>query len=126
MKEPAKGTRISFRTQVDGPRFWHDRGFKTAEIVEQVSAASGVPMPRLAIAWPLKRKFVTSVIIGVRSQDQVKANMEAGDWEMAEDVWRRLEEQTRPQEDYLTWFNRKNYERFFSAAEFHDERAELP
>ena len=126
MKEPAKGTRISFRTQVDGPRFWHDRGFKTAEIVEQVSAASGVPMPRLAIAWPLKRKFVTSVIIGVRSQDQVKANMEAGDWDMAEDVWRRLEEQTRPQEDYLTWFNRKNYERFFSAAELHDERAELP
>jgi len=97
-----------------------------AEIVEQVSAASGIPMPTLAIAWPLGRKFVTSVIIGVRSQDQLKANMEAGDWDMAEDVWRRLEEQTRPQEDYLTWFNRKNYERFFSAAEFHDERAELP
>jgi len=126
MQEPAKGTRISFRTQVDGARFWHARGFKTAEIVEQVSAASGIPMQTLAIGWPLRRKFVTSVIIGVRSQEQVKANMEAGDWDMPEDVWRRLEEQTRPEEEYLTWFNRKNYERFFSAAEFHDERAELP
>ena len=126
MQEPAKGTRISFRTQVDGPRFWHARGFKTAEIVEQASGASGIPMPTLAIAWPLRRKFVTSVIIGVRSQDQLKANMEAGDWDMPEDVWGRLEEQTRPEEEYLTWFNRKNYERFFSAVEFHDERAELP
>src|SRR3972149_4736522 len=96
MQEPAKGTRISFRTQVDGPRFWHARGFKTAEIVEQASGALGIPMPTLAIAWPLRRKFVTSVIIGVRSQDQLKAHMEAGDWDMPEDVWRRLEEQTRP------------------------------
>ena len=126
MTEPAKGTRHSFRTQVDGPRFWNEQGFKTAAIVEQVAQESGIPMAKLAVAWPLGRKFISSVILGVRDLDQLKANLEVGDWDMPRDVWGALEERTRPADDYLSWFSRKNYERFFASAEFHDERAELP
>jgi len=83
-------------------------------------------MAKLAVAWPLGRKFVSSVIIGVRDLDQLQANLEMGDWDMPRDVWNALEERTRPADDYLSWFSRKNYERFFAAGEFHDERAELP
>lgn len=125
MTEPAQGTRMSHRTQVDGPRFWHPMGFKTAETLERVSSKAGIPMAKLAIAWPLKRRFVTSVIIGVKTQKQLEDNMQMGDWDMPDDVWNILEEQTRPQEEYLTWFNKQNYNRMFSAAEFHDETTEL-
>jgi aryl-alcohol dehydrogenase-like predicted oxidoreductase len=124
--EPAKGTRLAFRTQVDGPRFWHPKGFKTVEVLEQVSSKFGIPMTKLAIAWPLRRKFVASVIIGVKSHEQLGRNMEMGDWDIPEDAWDDLEEKTRPEEEYLTWFNKRNYERFFSATEFHDEKSELP
>jgi aryl-alcohol dehydrogenase-like predicted oxidoreductase len=126
MSEPAKGTRLSFRTQVDGPRFWHPKGFKIAEVVEHVSSKSGIPMAKLAVAWPLKRQFVTSVIIGVKNQAQLEANMEVNNREMSEEVWTTVEAQTRPEEEYLNWFNKRNYDRFFSAAEFHDEMVELP
>jgi aryl-alcohol dehydrogenase-like predicted oxidoreductase len=126
MTEPAKGSRLFFRTQTDGPRFWHPKGFETAEILEGISSESGIPMSKLAIAWPLKRRFVTSVIMGVKSQEQLEANMEMGDWDMPDDVWDILEENTRPEEEYLSWFNKRNYDRFFSAAEFHDESTELP
>jgi aryl-alcohol dehydrogenase-like predicted oxidoreductase len=126
MSEPAAGTRHSFRSQMDGPRFWHSRGLKAAEILEEVSKKSEIPMAKLAIAWPLKRRFVTSVIVGVKSSEQLDANIEAGDWDIPDDVWQTLEEKTRPAEDYLTFFNRINYDRLFSAAEFHDETAELP
>jgi hypothetical protein len=44
---------------------------------------------------------------------------------MPEDVWKELEARTRPDDEYLGWFNRRNYERFFAAVEFHDERREL-
>jgi hypothetical protein len=57
---------------------------------------------------------------------ELAANLEPGDWDMPEDVWKALEEETRPEEEYLTWFNRTSYARFFAAADFHDERAELP
>ena len=104
MTEPAKGTRHSFRTQVDGPRFWNEQGFKTAAIVEQVARESGIPMAKLAVAWSLGRKFVSSVILGVRDLDQLKANLEVGDWDMPRDVWNTLEERTRPPEEYTGWF----------------------
>jgi len=126
MAEPASGTRFSFRTQIDGPRFWHKRGFQTVEILEQVSSECRISMIKLAIGWLLKRKFVTSVIIGVKSQEQLGMNMEMGDWDIPEDIWKALEEKTRPEEEYLTWFNKRNYERFFNAAEFHNEKTELP
>ena len=125
MTEPPKGSRMQRRMQIDGARFWHPAGLKVREVLEEASAKTGIPMGKLAIAWPLGRKFVASVIVGVRSCEQLASNLEPGEWDMPEDVWRNLEDQTQPEEEYTTWFNRKSYERFFSAADFHDERAEL-
>ena len=45
---------------------------------------------------------------------------------MPDDIWQTLEEKTRPEEDYLTFFNKLNYNRHFTAAEFHNKTAELP
>ncbi|MFZ0135043.1 MAG: aldo/keto reductase [Desulfobacterales bacterium] len=123
--EPEKGTRASFRTAVDGPRFWHPRGYKTAEIVADVSRKSGIPMAKLAIGWPLGRKFVTSVIIGVKNLDQLEKNMASAEWDLPQEVWDELEKRTRPEEEYMTWYNKFNFDRFFSASEFHDPKAEL-
>ena len=126
MTEPATGTRHAYRTQMDGPRFWHPHGMRIAGILEKTAADTDIPMAKLAVAWPLKRRFVSSVIIGVKNTQQLAANLELGDWDMPDDIWQKLEEKTRPQEDYLTFFNKLNYKRHFSAAEFHDERLELP
>jgi len=82
---------------------------RVAQVVEAVSAKTGIPMAKLAIAWPLGRRFVASVIVGVRTQDQLAANLEPGDWDVPTDVWKGLEEQTRPEEEYQTWFNKMAY-----------------
>jgi aryl-alcohol dehydrogenase-like predicted oxidoreductase len=83
-------------------------------------------MAKLAIAWTLKRRVVTSVIMGAKRVDQLEANMEPGDWDIPDDIWNTLEERARPQDEYLTWFNRQNYQRFFDTAEFYDDSAEIP
>ncbi|MGB5745729.1 MAG: aldo/keto reductase, partial [Desulfobacterales bacterium] len=123
-EKPEPGSRASFRTGVDGPRFWHPRGYKTAEIVADVSDKSGIPMAKLAIAWPLGRKFVTSVIIGARNVDQFEKNMVPADWDLPKEVWDELEERTRPEEEYMTWYNKFNNARFFNASELHDGEVE--
>jgi aryl-alcohol dehydrogenase-like predicted oxidoreductase len=124
-EKPKKGSRASFRTEVDGPRFWHPRGYQTAEIVAEVSQQSGIPSAILAIAWPLGREFVTSVIIGVKTVDQLEANMAPADWDLPQAVWEDLEKKTRPEEEYMTWYNKFNCERFFKASEFHKGRTSL-
>jgi aryl-alcohol dehydrogenase-like predicted oxidoreductase len=124
MTEPAPGTRHFHRAQVDGPRFWNAHGFRIADILEQAALEFSIPMARLAIGWPLGRKFVSAVIIGVKSVEQLGTNLENADGELPADIWKTLEERTRPEEDYLSWFNRRNSERLLAAAEFRDERAE--
>ncbi len=124
-EKPADGTRAAYRTNVDGPRFWHKKGFDTARIVEEVSREFDIPAVDLAIAWPLGRPFVTSVIIGARNLEQFQANMTAADWDLPADAWNALEERTRPEEEYMTWYNKFNYSRFFETSEFHDPSVEL-
>jgi aryl-alcohol dehydrogenase-like predicted oxidoreductase len=124
-RERPEGSRAAYRTEVDGPRFWHDRGFEIADVVANVSAESGIPIPQLAIAWPLGRKAVTSVIIGVKNLKQLAANMAPADRDLPAEVWATLEERTRPTEEYMTWYNKLNYSRFFEAAEYHNPDVEL-
>ncbi len=125
MAEPAKGSRMQLRMQMDGGRFWHPRGHQAAQAIQAVSERTGVPMARLAIAWPLGRKFVSAVVLGISTRGQMLENLAAGDWDMPREDWKAIEAATRPAEDNLTWFNRQNYQRVLDAAEFHDERIEL-
>jgi 1-deoxyxylulose-5-phosphate synthase len=124
-EKPINGSRAAFRSEVDGPRFWHTKGYQTAEIVRDVSEKSGIPMAKLSIAWPLGREFVTSVIIGVRTIDQLEANMAPADWDMPQAVWEELEKRTRPEEEYMTWYYKFNNQRFLKASEFHDGKVDL-
>lgn len=124
-KQPEQGTRASFRTEVDGPRFWHSTGYKTAEVLVDVSEKSGISASKLAIAWPLGRQFVTSVIIGARTLEQLEENMGPAEWDMPEEIWDELEERTRPDEMYLSWYTKLNYSRFTQASEFKEPHLEL-
>ena len=126
MEEPAAGTRLAYRTKVDGPRFWHPSGKKTAATLERIAGEAGIEAAKLAIAWPLKHRSVSSVIIGARTVEQLEANMEVGEWDIPAEVWEKIETETRPEQEYLNWFNKMNYARHFSAAEFHNPATELP
>ena len=125
MAEPPKGSRMQVRMQMDGGRFWHPSGHRAAQALQAVSDRTGVPMSRLAIAWPLGRRFVSAVVLGISSRAQMLENLQAADWDMPAEDWTAIEAATRPAEDNLTWFNRQNYQRVFEAAEFHDQRSEL-
>ncbi|HTU01711.1 MAG TPA: aldo/keto reductase [Candidatus Sulfotelmatobacter sp.] len=125
MAEPPKGSRMQLRMQMDGGRFWHASGHRAAQALQAVSDRTGVPMARLAVAWPLGRKFVSAVVLGISSPAQMRENLEAADWNMPPEDWKAIEAATRPAEDNLTWFNRQNYQRVFDAADFHDERLDL-
>ncbi|MFQ3621415.1 MAG: aldo/keto reductase [Spirochaetales bacterium] len=116
-QEPPKGSRLEYRIKVDGPRFWHEKGFRTAEKLASVSEQTGIPMAKLALAWPLTRKFLSSVIIGVRTLNQLEENLEALDWDMEPETQKLLDDLSAPEKDYLWWFNSTNYKRFVDTAE---------
>jgi hypothetical protein len=65
------------------------------------------------------------VIIGVRTVDQLEANMAPADLDLPQSVWEDLEKKTRPAEEHMTWYNKFNHRRFFKASEFSDGKADL-
>jgi aryl-alcohol dehydrogenase-like predicted oxidoreductase len=125
MAEPPAGSRMQKRMAMDGGRFWHANGHRAAAAIQAVSKRTGASMAKLAVAWPLGRKFVSAVVLGVSSRAQMLEDLTAADWDMPREDWESIEAATRPAEDNLTWFNRQNYKRVLDAAEFHDTRVDL-
>jgi len=59
--------------------------------MSEVSAESGIPMAKLALAWCLKEPSVTSLIVGVTKVEQLVENAAAVDVDLPTDVGRLLD-----------------------------------
>ena len=45
----------------------------------------------MALAWLLHDRRVTSVIVGSRRVEQLRENLLAGDWDLPQELWIKLE-----------------------------------
>jgi len=89
---PDEGTRIALTAQFTLPRFWHDRGFSIVDEVVQTAHDAGRTPAQIALSWLLHDRRVTSVIVGTRKLKQLEDNLLAGDWDIPDDLWQRLEQ----------------------------------
>src|SRR4051794_16563428 len=81
-EKPAAGTRLA----QDGYQKWlDDADWDTIEALTAFGAERGRPPPDVATAALAARPAVTSVIAGATSADQVRANAEAGAWNLTAD-----------------------------------------
>jgi len=55
----------------------YDRGFDTLDVLRPIAAAHGVSVARIALAWLLHQKAVSTVLIGARRIDQLEDNLKA-------------------------------------------------
>jgi aryl-alcohol dehydrogenase-like predicted oxidoreductase len=73
------GPEGSRRTTFDFPPVDLPRARVVLAAMREVSAATGVSVARIALAWLLTRPFVTSVIIGARTREQLLDNLAASE-----------------------------------------------
>jgi aryl-alcohol dehydrogenase-like predicted oxidoreductase len=88
---PDEGTRIAHTAQFTVPRFWHERGFSIIEAALQVAKEAGKSPAQIALSWLLHDRRVTSVIAGTRTTEQLEDNLHAGEWDMPDELWQRLD-----------------------------------
>ncbi len=72
------------------------RTWDVLAVVQDVAEAHGAPMAQVALAWLLTRPAVTSVILGARTVEQLRANLGAADLVLAPDELARLDEVSAP------------------------------
>ena len=91
------------RTSFDFPPVDKDRAFACIDAMRPIAQAHGVSVARVALAWLLTRPFVTSVIVGAKSVEQLDDNLAAADLALSPDEIARLDDVSALPQEYPGW-----------------------
>jgi aryl-alcohol dehydrogenase-like predicted oxidoreductase len=71
--------------------YWNDENMRKGQALAKVAKEMGVTAAQLSLAWCLRRKEVTSVIIGASRVEQVTENLKAAEIEIPAEVLAKME-----------------------------------
>jgi aryl-alcohol dehydrogenase-like predicted oxidoreductase len=69
----------------------------------EIAAERGVSAAQIALAWLLGRPGVSTIVIGVRTSEQLADNLAAAELELTADELARLDKVSRPPLIYPHW-----------------------
>jgi aryl-alcohol dehydrogenase-like predicted oxidoreductase len=98
-KGPAGARRATF----DFPVVDKTRAFKCVDAMRPLVAQRNVSVAQIALAWLLAKPFVTTVIIGARSMDQLRDNIAATRVQLSESEIKLLDEVSQLPPEYPAW-----------------------
>lgn len=96
---PADARRSSF----DFPPVDKEHGFAIVEAMRPIAAAHGVSVARVALAWVLQQRCVTSVIIGAKTPAQLDDNLAAADLTLSAEQLAQLDQASALKPEYPRW-----------------------
>lgn len=77
--------------------------YDTIEVLVAIAEARKVPAAQVAMAWTLGRPAITTLVIGVRNEDQLKANLPAADLKLTAEERDKLDKVSAPTLIYPYW-----------------------
>ncbi|MEJ0026127.1 MAG: aldo/keto reductase [Rhizomicrobium sp.] len=96
---PEGARRVAF----DFPPVDKDRAWKCVDAMREIGQAHGVSVARVALAYVLAKSFVTSVIIGAKTMEQLDDNLEAAKLTLGADDLKKLDEVSALPQEYPGW-----------------------
>ena len=91
------------RATFDFPPVNLDRGKVVLRALRSVADATGVSVARIALAWLLTRRFVTSVIIGAKNREQLADNLAASELTLSPEHIAELDAASALPAEYPGW-----------------------
>lgn len=79
---------------------FNERNWAIVAELEKVSAELGRSMAQVAVNWAMTQPGIASIIVGATKLEQLRDNLGAADFEIPEELRRRLEEASSPQPAY--------------------------
>lgn len=96
---PEGARRVAF----DFPPVDKDRAWKCIDAMREIGNARGVSVARVALAYVLAKPFVTTVIIGAKTMEQLDDNLEAARLSLTADEMKKLDEASALPGEYPGW-----------------------
>jgi aryl-alcohol dehydrogenase-like predicted oxidoreductase len=91
------------RTSFDFPPVDRDRLRVVLAALRKVSEATGASVARVALAWQLTKPFVTSIIIGAKTREQLTDNLAASEVKLSPEHVALLDEASKLPPEYPGW-----------------------
>ncbi len=94
-----------------GPQVPDEYLYKVVDAIDEVAKETGKTVPQIALNWLLQRPTVASVIIGARTEEQLRQNLAAVGWNLTPQQVRKLDEASVVQKPYPYWHQAQFSER---------------
>lgn len=95
-----------------GPQVPDEYLYKVVDAIDEVAKETGKSVPQIALNWLLQRPTVASVIIGARTEEQLRQNLGVVGWNLTLQQVKKLDEASVVQKPYPYWhqaqFNERN------------------
>ena len=96
---PEGARRVAF----DFPPVNKDRAWVCVDAMREIAGKHGVSVARVALAYVLAKPFVTTVIIGAKTMEQLDDNLEAAKLTLSADEMKTLDDVSALPEEYPGW-----------------------
>jgi aryl-alcohol dehydrogenase-like predicted oxidoreductase len=116
-QDTPKGTRQVDDRWNEPPIRDREHLYDVVEVLVQVAEGRGVSPSQVAIAYLLRKQGITSVVIGARTEEQLRDNLAAAELVLTEDEWNVLEQVSAPYLIYPHWHQLDNASERFGAPE---------
>ena len=80
--------------------------YKIIDVLEEISLEMGKSIAQVSLNWLLQRPTVSSLVVGARTEAQLKENLASTDWNLSTDQVRRLDAVSETQPTYPYWHQR--------------------
>jgi aryl-alcohol dehydrogenase-like predicted oxidoreductase len=94
-----------------GPQVADELLYAVVDALDAMAAKTGKTVPQVALNWLLQRPTVSSVIVGARTEEQLRQNLGAVGWNLTADQVNRLDKASASQPVYPYWHQRQFTER---------------
>lgn len=101
--QPIAEGRISKGGHVGGPEVDQEHLYNIVDVLDEIAKEHDRSIPQIALAWVLSRPSVANVVVGARTESQLRANLQATEITLSADQIARLDAVSRQRPIYPYW-----------------------
>ncbi len=91
------------------PQVPDERLYKVVDALDALAKETGKSVPQIALNWLLQRPTVATVIVGARTEEQLKQNLGAVGWKLSAEQIAKLDAASTVQLAYPYWHQRTTF-----------------
>lgn len=81
----------------------YDTLYAILDVLDQIADETGHTVAQIALRWLLQRPTVTSLVIGARTEEHLRQNLDVTDWSLSAEQIARLDAVSRQPKAYPYW-----------------------